>query len=159
VHDQLLALIARQGPVAADLRLAMALLHSNDRVERIGAQCGNIATLSEAMPEQGRPSADQLGCLSRAAVLADEQLLETGRVFAERDIDGALRLAEHDRAINEQNRRCFELAVREGDDEERRRALFFVAMMARAIERIGDNAVDIGRQMVFAETGRLRSSS
>ena len=156
VHDQLLALIARQGPVAADLRLAMALLHANDRVERIGAQTNNIATLSEAMPERGRPSGEQFKCLSRAAILADEQLIETRRVFAERDIGGALRLAEHDRAINEQNRRCFELAVREGDDEERRKALFFVAMMTRAIERIGDNAVDIGRQMVFAETGRLR---
>ena len=39
VHDQLMALIAQQAPVAGDLRLAMALLHVNDRVERIGAQC------------------------------------------------------------------------------------------------------------------------
>ena len=34
VHDQILAFIAQQAPVATDLRLAMALLHTNDRVER-----------------------------------------------------------------------------------------------------------------------------
>jgi hypothetical protein len=55
----------------------MALLHANDRVERIGAQCNNIATLSEAMPEGGRPSADQLGAvdIGRQMVFA-----ETGRL-------------------------------------------------------------------------------
>jgi phosphate uptake regulator len=41
----------------------------------------------------------------------------------------------------------------------RREAAFFVAMMARAIERIGDNAVDVGQQTVFAVTARLRNGA
>jgi phosphate transport system protein len=61
--------------------------------------------------------------------------------------------------INESNRRCFALAVQDGDEESRREAVFFVALMARAIERIGDNAVDIGQQTVFAANGRLRLGS
>jgi len=156
VHDRLLALIARQAPVAGDLRLATALLHVNDRVDRMGAQCGNIATLCLAMPEGERPAPGQLDCLTAMARLADEQVEEAARVFAERDAEGAARLNQHDLGINERNRRCFSLAVREGDDEIHREVGFLVALMARGIERIGDNAVDIGRQAAFVVTGRLR---
>jgi phosphate transport system protein len=159
VHDCLLALMARQAPVAGDLRLATALLHVNDRIERMGSQCLNIATLCRALPEGERPSSGQLECLSAMARLADEQVTEALRVFAQRDVDGARRLVEHDLGINEQNRRCFALAVRDGDDEVHREVGFMVAMMARAIERVGDNAVDIGRQAAFAATGRLRMAS
>jgi phosphate transport system protein len=158
VHDRLLGLIARQAPVASHLRLAMALLHVNDRAERMAAQCMNIATLRSAMPQGHRPPSEQLDCLSEMARLAAEQLAEARRAFAERDVGAAARLRQHDQAINEHNRRCFTLAVEGGDDEAQREAGFLAAMMARAIERIGDNAVDIGQQLTFAVTGRLRRS-
>jgi phosphate transport system protein len=159
VHDELLALIARQAPVAGDLRLAMALIHVNDRADRVAAQCGNIATLSAALPNGARPSQQQANCLSGMARLADEQLEDAIRVFRRRDLEGARRLRERDVAINERNRRCFALAIQEGVDRERREVGFFVALMARALERVGDNAVDIAQQAVFVETGRLHPPS
>ena len=157
VHDRLLALIARQAPVASDLRLAMALLHVNERVERMGAQCLNIATLAGELPDGVRPGSRQLECLRAMSKLADMQIGEAARVFAERDVDGLRRLRELDSSINQHNRSCFALAIDQGDGEARREAALFVAMMARAIERIGDNTVDIGRQTAFVVTGRLRS--
>jgi phosphate transport system protein len=159
VHQRLLSLMARQAPVAGDLRLAIALLHVNDRLERMNAQCVNIVTLCRALPEDDAPSQRQLGCLEGMAALADEQLAEAERVFAERDEEGAQRLGRHDLGINERNRRCFDLAVHEGVREAEREVAFMVAMMARAIERIGDNAVDIGRQVAFVVTGQLERSS
>jgi phosphate transport system protein len=159
VHERLLALVARQAPVAGDLRLATALLHVNDRLERMSAQCVNIVTLRGAFPADESPSSGQLECLSGMAALADEQMAQAAIVFAERDVAGARRLVEHDLGINESNRRCFALAVRDGDDEVRREVAFLVALMARAIERIGDNAVDIGRQAAFIATGRLERAS
>jgi phosphate transport system protein len=156
LHDGLLALIARQAPVAGDLRLAMALLHVNDRVERMNAQCVNIATMRSAISNGGRPSARQLGCLAAMARLAGEQVGEAAQAFAQRDVDAALRLRDHDLAINDYNRRCFTHAIEDGKDEARREAAFFVALMARAVERIGDNAVDVGQQAIFVVTGRLR---
>jgi phosphate transport system protein len=159
VHERLVTLIARQAPVAGDLRLATALLHVNDRLERMSAQCVNIVTLCRAFPRNQWPSAGQLECLSGMATLAEEQMAEAARVFAERDVDGARQLSEHDLGINEHNRRCFALAVRDGDNEARRELAFLVALMARAIERIGDNAVDIGRQAAFVASGRLERTS
>jgi phosphate transport system protein len=159
VHKRLLALIARQAPVAGDLRLATALLHVNDRLERMTAQCVNIVTLCRAFPANESASPRQLECLSGMADMADEQMAEAARVFTERDVEGARRLVEHDLGINESNLRCFALAISDGDDEARRETAFLVALMARAIERIGDNAVDIGRQAAFVATGRLERSS
>jgi phosphate transport system protein len=156
VHDRLLALIALQAPVATDLRLAIALLHTNDRLERMGAQAANIATLCCEMPDGARPSEGQLACLSKMAELTDEQVAEAAVVLAERDPRGAERLRHHDLAINDRNRECFALAVHDGDSEIRREAAFFVALMARALERIGDNAVDVARQAAFVTTGRFR---
>jgi phosphate transport system protein len=156
VHDRLLSLIACQAPVAGDLRLAMALLHVNDRIARMGAQCLNIATLCAAMEPGECPSASQLSCLAAMSELVDEQVESAQRVFAERDVTGARGLREHDQGINDQNRHCFELSVEDGDCG--RKAAFFVAMMARALERIGDNAVDIGQQAAFVETGRLHGT-
>jgi phosphate transport system protein len=156
VHDLLLALVARQAPVARDLRLALALLHVNERIERMARQCHNIATLSRAIPGSASVSDEQRACLTEMSRLADEQAAEAARVFAERDADGARALREHDQAINGHNRRCFVLAVQDGTDEARREGAFCVALMARALERFGDNAVDIGRQAAFVVTGRLR---
>ena len=157
VHDRLLTLVARQAPVAGDLRLAMALLHVNDRAARMSSQCVDIATLRRPIHDGRGASAEQLDCLKQMGELADRQVAEAARSFAERDVDAALALREDDRSINEHNRRAFTLAVEDGADEERREAALLVALMARAIERIGDNAVDIGQQVVFAATGRLRA--
>jgi phosphate transport system protein len=156
VHDRLLVLIARHAPVTTDLRLAMALLLVNDRIQRMGAQCVDIATLCRAVPEGERPPPDQLECLSGMARAADAQIAEAARVFAERDVDGIRRLRADDQAINEANRRCFSLAVEAGGAEETDTgAAFRYVLMARAVERIGDNAVDVAHQAAFVATGEL----
>ena len=115
--------------------------------------------MSVAAAGEAVASETQLACLSKMAALAGQQVAEAARVFAQRDVDGALRLRERDAVINEHNRRCFALAISDGDEPLRREAAFFVALMARAIERIGDNAVDIGQQTIFTVTGRLRAPS
>jgi len=158
IHDSVLALIACQAPVAGDLRLAMALVHVNDRIARMGAQCLNVATLCCAMADDVRPSLSQRECVSRMGELLDEQVGSAGQVFAARDVKGVRGLRDHDLDINGHNRRCFELAVEEGVDERGRETALFVAMMARALERIGDNAVDIGQQAAFVATGRLHGT-
>lgn len=157
VHEALMALIARQAPVAGDLRLAMALVHANDRIARMEAQCVNIATLCNAIPNGEPPSRAQLDCLMAMARLVDTQVAEAAEALRERDVDKVRQVHLQDLAVNDHNRACFDLAVSEGSDEAKRRTAFFAALMARALERIGDNAVEIARQATFVVTGRLRA--
>jgi phosphate transport system protein len=155
VHDRLLVLIARHAPVATDLRLAMALVHVNDRIDRMGAQCANIATMCRAVPPGSQMVPEQRNCLAEMARLADEQIGEAADVFATRDVDGTERLRAHDQAINERNRQCFALAVEHSGGDQDITAELLAVLMARAIERIGDNAVAIAHQAAFVATGDL----
>jgi phosphate transport system protein len=155
VREELITLMARQAPVATDLRLSIALLHANDRIARMESQCVSIATLRNAIPEHGSPSRSQLDCLVAMAKLVDTQVADAAQGFRERDVERVQRVLEQDREVNRRNRACFDLAVREGSDEDRRRAGFFGALMARALERIGDNAIEIAHQAKFVVTGQL----
>jgi phosphate transport system protein len=158
IHERLLGLIARQAPVAGDLRLAIALLHVNDRLARMASQCLNITTLCGEMKLGERLPRRQLECFSEMVRLAEAQIGEAMTVFVERDVDGVRRLRARDQRLNRANRRCFALAVAAGE-KRIREAVFFIALMARAVERIGDNAVDVARQAEFVATGRLPSES
>jgi len=54
-----------------------------------------------------------------------------------------------DREVNRLNKEIFRAAIEIGDDVDTREWAITVVMMARAFERIGDNAVDIGEQLAF----------
>jgi len=147
---QLLALIARQSPVAGDLRVAIALLHLNERTGRIVAQCATIAALAGSSPSSLRPSTAQSVCVGEMADLVVEQIRQAVGAFAARDPQLARGIEQRDAAINELNRACFALGVSEGRAPDEREVALFCALAARAIERVGDNAVGIARQVEHA---------
>jgi phosphate transport system protein len=156
IHQSILNLLATQAPVASDLRLIAALLHVMKSMERMGDQCVNIAKL---IPVTGHdPPADD-------AMLADilnmgkgvrEQLRQAKRAFADRDVGLARDLVRQDDLVDNLNRGVFQRAIEIGDDHDRREWAMTMILVARAIERIGDNAVDIGEQVAFIVTGLFR---
>ena len=74
-------------------------------------------------------------------------------------MDLAEDLVRQDEQINRLNRECFQRAVETGDDLDRREWAMTMMLVARALERIGDNAVDIGEQVAFVVTGLFREFS
>ncbi len=64
-----------------------------------------------------------------------------------------------DRSINLLNRDIFRMALEVGDDPDTREWAMHMILVARALERIGDNAVDIGEQVAFVVTGLFREFS
>jgi phosphate transport system protein len=156
VHQGILSLLARQAPVATDLRVIAALLHVIKHVERMGDQCVNIAKL---VPLAGRePPSDEalLANLEQMGQQARRQVVQAKRAFADRDVGLAHDLVRQDDEIDRLNRECFHLALELGDDPDRREWAMHMMLVARQIERIGDNAVDIGEQTAFVVTGLFR---
>jgi phosphate transport system protein len=156
VHQSLITLLATQSPVATDLRLISALLHVLKNVERMGDQCVNICKL---IPLTGNePPADEqmvkliLGMGSQTRTLTSQ----AKRAFAERDVEMARDLVRQDDLVDDLNRDCFRLALEIGDDADKREWAMTMLLAARAIERIADNAVDIGEQVAFVVTGLFR---
>ena len=156
VHQGILSLLALQAPVATDLRLVAALLHVIKHVERMGDQCVNVAKL---VPLAGHePPADErmLGNLAEMGQQARRQVVQCKQAFERRDVALAQDLVRQDDEIDRLNRDCFHLALELGDDPDRREWAMHMMLVARCIERIGDNAVDIGEQTAFVVTGLFR---
>jgi phosphate transport system protein len=156
VHQGILSLLALQAPVATDLRLVAALLHVIKHVERMGDQCVNIAKL---VPLAGHePPADErmLRNLADMGEQAGRQVIQCKQAFERRDVALAQDLVRQDDEIDRLNRDCFHLALEIGDDVDRREWAMHMMLVARCIERIGDNAVDVGEQTAFVVTGLFR---
>jgi phosphate transport system protein len=156
VHQSILTLLATQAPVASDLRLIAALLHVMKCMERMGDQCVNIAKL---IPIAGRqPPSDErmLANIFNMGTTARDLVRQAKRAFAERDVGLARDLVRQDDYVDDLNRDCFRLAIEIGDEADRREWAITMILVARAIERIGDNAVDIGEQVAFLVTGLFR---
>ncbi|UTI63004.1 phosphate signaling complex protein PhoU [Paraconexibacter antarcticus] len=159
VHQGVLSLLALQAPVAGDLRVVAALLQVIKNIERMGDQCVNIAKL---IPLTGHEPPVQDEILQRILTMgqaARDEVALSKRAFEERDIHLAEDLWRQDRAINRLNREIFALAVKLGDDADIREWTMTMTMVARAYERIGDNAVDVGEQTAFIVTGLFREFS
>jgi phosphate transport system protein len=84
------------------------------------------------------------------------QIRQAKRAFAGRDVEMARDLVRQDDVIDDLNRECFQLAIEIGDEHDRREWAMTMMLVARALERIGDNAVDVGEQVAFLVTGLFR---
>jgi phosphate transport system protein len=156
VHQGVLSLLALQAPVASDLRIVAALLHVMKNVERMGDQCVNMAKL---VPLAGHePPADEriLADIQQMGDQARQQVIQCKQAFARRDVQLAQDLVRQDDQIDRLNRDVFRRALEIGDDPDPREWAMHMMLVARCIERIGDNAVDIGEQTAFVVTGLFR---
>src|SRR3954447_5069317 len=156
VHQEILTLIARQAPVATDLRLLAALLDVIRRIERMGDQCVNICKVLLLAPE---PPEDDLQLTNRLLDMgrkARALAVESARVFAKRDVEASEHLCKVDDEIDALNREVFQIAVALAGDPGAREWAMHMTQVARAIERIGDNAVDIGEETAFVASGVYR---
>ncbi len=156
VHQGILTLLARQAPVAGDLRLVAALLHVIKHVERMGDQCVNIAKLIPLTGSEPPVQRDVRDALLKMGAYARSEVTQCKAAFANRDIGLAEDLVRQDRDINRMNREVFRMALEIGDDPDVREWAMTMVLVARALERIGDNAVDIGEQVAFVVSGLFR---
>jgi len=156
VHQSLITLLATQSPVATDLRLISALLHVLKNVERMGDQCVNICKMIPLTGNEPPADEEMVKMILAMGSQAKALISQAKRAFADRDVELARDLVVQDDAVDVLNRECFRHALEIGDDADRREWAMTMLLAARAIERIGDNAVDIGEQVAFVVTGLFR---
>ncbi len=156
VHQGILSMLARQAPVAGDLRVVAALLHTIRCVERMGDQCVNIAKLVPLSGYEAPKDKDILDAIERMGQLARSQVSQAKEAFSGRNVELAQDMVRQDTEINRLNREIFKRAVDVGDNLDMREWAMFMILVARCLERIGDNTVDIAEQVVFVVTGLFR---
>ena len=156
IHQGLITLLATQSPVETDLRLISALLHVIKNAERMGDQCVNICKLIPIVGHEPPADEKMISLILAMGTQARSQIVQAQKAFADRDEAAAQDLVRQDDLIDKLNRECFTLAIELGDEPDRREWAMTMLLAARAIERIGDNAVDVGEQVAFVVTGLFR---
>jgi phosphate transport system protein len=159
VHQGILSLLALQAPVASDLRIVAALLHVIKYAERMGDQCVNIAKILPITGSEPPVDDEILAMVERMGALARSEVSQSKQAFLLRDVGLAEDLVRQDEEINQLNKDCFRRAVEIGNDPDVREWAMTMMLVARALERIGDNAVDIGEQVAFVVSGLFREFS
>ena len=152
-QDAVELLLARQTPVASDLRLVLAILHSNVHLERMGDLCTTIAKLTKLSADL--PSDDVLLTAFREMGERCEEMIRVAlESLHRRDATLAESLIHLDELIDLSNRRVVSRLLALGPEnlEWGLRAI----LVSRCLERIGDNAVDIGERAAFLATGEFR---
>jgi phosphate transport system protein len=150
-----ISLLALQAPVAADLRLVSVILHSSLHLERVGDQAVNVAKIFRVTRDlPANPVI--VGQIGEMGDIVVEMVVTAMSALRDRSLELCLRLPVMDDPVDRLNRNMhFEVAKLAGDP----RALewgMHMNLAARALERVGDNAVDIAEQVSFLLTGEFR---
>jgi phosphate transport system protein len=148
-------LLARQTPVASELRLVLAVLHCNIHLERMGDQCVTIAKMTK-LSAQLHQAPRMVEGLEEMGTRAEEMTRVAMNAFATRDMERALSLSDLDELIDRANRRIHDEVMALADDPGAQEWAMRMLLVSRSLERIGDNAVDIGEQTHYLVTGDFR---
>ena len=155
IEEGIQSLLARQTPVAVDLRTVLAVLHVNLHLERMADYCVTVAKLTKLV--SGVPADETLlEAFVEMGSRAEEMIRVALDSFAERDVDRAETLVELDELIDRANRRAVKQVIAMAGDEERLEWGLRMIVVSRCLERIGDHAVDIGEQTAFLVGGEFR---
>jgi phosphate transport system protein len=155
IEEGIQSLLARQTPVAVDLRCVLAVLHINLHLERMADYCVTVAKLTKLVHDV--PSDETLAeALEDMGARADEMIQVALESFRDRDVERAETLVELDELIDAANRRVVHQILDLSADPDVREWGLRMLLVSRCLERIGDHAVDIGEQTAFLVSGQFR---
>jgi len=156
IEEGVQSLLARQTPVAADLRFVLAVLRVNLHLERMADYCVTVAKLTKLMGGLHVSDDGILNSLEDMGQRCEQMIRVALDAFADRDLEKARSLQELDELIDRANRRATEDVLELGSSPEEREYGLRMLVISRCVERIGDHAVDIGEQVAYLVTGDFR---
>ena len=152
IHQDWTTLMARYQPLGPDLRRMADLLHLNITFERMGDQCVNIAKITQV--KQGLPSSERINeLITEMGDLVRPMIRTAIEAFVRKDLDETRLLPAMDQPVDRLNANMYREAVEVAGDKATLEWATKMLMVARALERIGDQAVDFAEQTAYLITG------
>lgn len=145
-------LLAREAPVARDLRQVVSGIYIVEDMARMGALSVHIAnTARRRHPDRALPEGLE-GYFREMARVCDEMTETTHDVLITYDVEAALKLNEDDDQIDDIHQRLLSLSS-SGTWEYNSRVTVDVTLLSRFFERYADHAVSVASQIVYLATG------
>jgi phosphate transport system protein len=155
IEEGIQSLLARQTPVAIDLRLVLAILHDNLHLERMADYCVTVAKLTK-LAHVLSPDPTLLEAFEEMGSRAEEMTTIAMQSFSDRDAEAAETLVDLDELIDRANRRVVQRILALASNEDMREWGLRMILVSRCLERIGDHAVDIGERTAYLISGEFR---
>jgi phosphate transport system protein len=155
IEDESFDILARQSPVAGDLRVLVATLRMVTDLERMGDLSVHVARVARRRyPARAVPPL-LVPTIQAMAATADHMIQQAAAIIAGRDVAAAAALEDTDDQMDSLRRSMFEALL--SDEWEttvgRVEPAIDVALLGRYYERIGDHAVSMARRLIFIVTG------
>jgi len=153
IEEESFEILARQAPVAGDLRMLVASLRMVADLERMGDLSVHVAKVARLrFPVSAVPTI-LVPTIRQMATTADEMIFAAAEIVASRDLEAARELEQADDTMDQLRRSMFRVLLSESWREGVEPAVD-MALIGRYYERIGDHAVSMARRIVFLVTGQ-----
>ncbi|MET8783955.1 phosphate signaling complex protein PhoU [Streptomyces sp. NPDC004589] len=152
LENQAIAVLARQQPVATDLRIVVTSLRMSADLERCGDLAQHVAKLARMRyPEQAIPR-DLRRTILEMGQLAQRLMAQAAEVVLTQDVDAALQVEKDDDRMDELHRMIFQHLM---DDQWQHgvETAVDVTLVGRYYERFADHAVSVARRVIYLVTG------
>jgi phosphate transport system protein len=152
IENKAFDLLARQQPVASDLRVIVTSLRMVADLERMGDNAVHVAKIARRRyPASAVPPALRSTVLKMGHA-AEEIVAKAGSVIARRDIEMAAQLEKDDDVMDELHRQLF-TAILDDEWSEGIEPAIDITLAGRYYERFADHAVSVARRVVYLVTG------
>ncbi|MGY1635257.1 phosphate signaling complex protein PhoU [Geodermatophilus sp. SYSU D00742] len=158
IEQRCFTLLARQAPVATELRTVITAMRIASDFERMGDLAEHIAKVARmrfpdaAVPQEVRP------VFLEAGHVAESLVTKAGTVIAKQDVEAALELEDDDDAMDRLHRQLFR-EVLSDDWPHGIETAIDITLLGRYYERFADHAVSVARRVVYLVTGERRISA
>ena len=154
IDDLCVMLLARQQPVAGDLRAVISTLRMAQTLERQGDLARHVASIARGRyPEPPVPE-PVMGLILRMADAAVRAGQNTSRLVATRDLELAALIEAQDAELDALHRRSFTMILDPANDLTRQQVVDAV-LMGRFLERFGDHSTSVARRVSYLVLGSL----
>lgn len=154
VDNACMNILAKQGPVAKDLRLVLSVIKINNDLERMGDQAVNISYSGKDYLSR-KPIQAQLNDIQKMSELAGKMVKGSLDCFVREDCEQSKKILLMDDELDALKNKVFQDALAHmkshSDDVE---ACLDLILIARNLERLGDHATNIAEDVIFAYTGK-----
>jgi phosphate transport system protein len=154
IEQRAFSLLARQAPVAGELRTLVAVLRMVAELERMGDLAAHVAKIARMRyPETAVPGALRASFIQMGDV-AEKMVISAGQTLNDRNIQVAQELRARDEEMDELRRTQFRVLLSD-DWPYSVEAAVDVALLGRYYERIADHAASMARRVIYVVTGQF----
>src|SRR5450759_1559140 len=156
LDDLSIDLLARQQPVATDLRMVVTAMRMSSDLERMGDLARHVAEVARlSYPEHAIPPVMRSTVMEMGQV-AERIVAKAGSVIAGKDVETALALERDDDEMDRLHRDIFTMLT-DGKWKYGTEAAVDATLVGRYYERFADHAVSVARRVVYLVTGEWQA--